>query len=84
MKSKRDFSERVLSFFSVTIIAAIFDFYSSRRMGRERSTEGMSNGQKEGHSNFELSWSIKQSQACTVNSLIKKPTLQSITEFVKQ
>ena len=36
------------------------------------------------HSNFELSWSNKQSQACTVNSLIKKPTLQSITEFVKQ
>ena len=72
-------------------------------MGRERSTEGMSNGQKEGqgragakeilpspslptpvHSNIELSWSNKQSQACTVNSLIKKPTLQSITEFVKQ
>ena len=70
-------------------------------MGRERSTDGMSNGQKEGqgragakeilpspptpvHSNFELSWSNKQSQACTVTSPIKKPTLQSITEFVKQ
>ena len=48
LQSKRNFCGRVLNTILVKVIAAIFDFYSSGRMGRERSTEGTSNGQKEG------------------------------------
>ena len=36
MQSKRIFSERLLGILVGKIIAAIFDFYSSRRLGRKR------------------------------------------------
>ena len=36
MQSKRIFSERLLGILVGKITAAIFDFYSSRRLGRKR------------------------------------------------
>ena len=47
MQTRRNFGERVLSIFLTKIMAAIFDFKGSGRLGRERSLyQGAVDGQK--------------------------------------
>ena len=47
MQTRRNFGERVLSIFLTKIMATIFDFKGSGRLGRERSLyQGAVDGQK--------------------------------------
>ena len=47
MQTRRNFGERVLSIFLTKIMAAIFDFNGSGRLGRERSLyQGVVDSQK--------------------------------------
>ena len=46
LQSSRNFGERVPSNFITKIMAAIFNFNSSERLGREICTKGAPDGQK--------------------------------------
>ena len=50
LQNQRNLGGRVLSFLLVKIVAAIFSFYCSGRLGREKKirTEGVRYSQKEG------------------------------------